>query len=75
MSCATTVKVSAVREKVNYKFREIEIGISIYMDDISVAGGPDEVRKRIRKCTRIEVEKKMKCSLSKTTYRVVKTGK
>ena len=75
MSCVTTVKVNAVREKINYKFREIEIGISIYMDNISVAGGPDEVRKRIRKRTRIEVEKKMKYSLSKTTYRVVKTGK
>ena len=31
--------------------------MSIYMDDVSVAGGPEEVKKRIRKCARSEVEK------------------
>ena len=45
------------------------------MDDISVAGGPDEVNKGIRKCARMEVVKKIKYSLSKTKYKVVKTGK
>ena len=28
-----------------YKYGEIEIAMSIYMDGISVAGGPEEVRK------------------------------
>ena len=45
------------------------------MDDISITGGPEEVKKGIRKCARMEVEKKMKYSLSKTKYMVVKTGK
>ena len=49
--------------------------MSIYMDDISVAGGPEEVKKGIRKCAKMEVEKKMKYSLSKTKYMVVKTDK
>ena len=53
----------------------IKIGMSVYMDDISVAGEPEEVKKVIRKCARMEVEKKMKYSLSKTKYMVVKTGK
>ena len=75
MCCATTAKVNDVGEKVYHKCGETEIGMSIYMDDISVAGGPEEVKKGIRKCARMEVEKKMKYSLSKTKYMVVKTGK
>ena len=46
--------------------------MSIYMCDISVAGRPEKVKKRIRKRARMEVENKMKYSLSK---RVVKTSK
>ena len=35
------------------------MGMSIYMDYISVAGGPEEVKEKgIRKCARIEVKKK-----------------
>ena len=41
--------------------------MSIYMDDISVAGGL-EVKKGIKKCARMEVENKIKYSLSKTEY-------
>ena len=48
--------------------------MSIYMDDVSVAGGPEEVKKRIMKCARTEVEK-MTYSLSKTNYMVVKKRK
>ena len=39
ISCATTVEVNDVGKKVDYKYGEIEIGMSIYIDDISVAGG------------------------------------
>ena len=45
MCCAATTKVSDVGEKVDYKYGEIEIGMPICMDDISVAGGPEEVKK------------------------------
>ena len=75
MCCATAAKVNDAGEKVEYKYGEIEIGMSIYMDDIPVAGGPEEVKKGIRKCARMEVEKKMTYSLSKTKYMVIKTGK
>ena len=34
--------------------------MSIYIDDISVAGGPEELKKGIRKCARTEGEKKTK---------------
>ena len=53
-------------EKTYYTFGDIEVGMSRYMDDTSVAGGPEEVKKGIRKCTKMEVEKKMQYSLSKT---------
>ena len=61
-------------EKVDYKYGEVEVEMSIYMDDISVAGGSKEVKKGITKCAKMEVEKKMKYSLSKTKYMVVTTG-
>ena len=64
-----------VGEKVDYKYGEIEIGMSIYIDDISVAEGPEEAKEEIRKRARMEVEKEMKYSLRKTKYMVVKTGK
>ena len=46
MCCTTTAEVNDIREKVDYKYGEIEIGISIYMDDISVAGGPEEIKNK-----------------------------
>ena len=46
MCGATTVKVNAVGEKLYYKHGETGIGMSIYRDDTSVAGGPEEVKKR-----------------------------
>ena len=49
-----------MRENVDEKNEEIEIGISIYMNDISLEGGPEEVKEGIRKCTRTKVEKRMK---------------
>ena len=65
----------SVGEKVDYKYGEIEIGMSIYIDDISVAEGSEEAKEGIRKRARMEVEKKMKHSLRKTNYMVVRTGK
>ena len=75
MCCAMTAKVNDVGERADYKYWQIEIGMSIYVDDISVAGGPEEAKKGIRKCARMEVENKIKYSLSKTKYMVVRTGK
>ena len=76
MCCTTTSRVNNMGEKVDYKQKEIEIGMAIYMDDFSLAGAPEEVKKGIRKCARMEVEKKLKYSLCKTKYRsmVVKKG-
>ena len=50
MCCAATAKVNDVREKVHYKYREIKIGMLIYMDDISVAEGPKEVKRNKEMC-------------------------
>ena len=38
-------KVNDAGEKFDYKYRETEIGMSIYMDNILAAGGSVEVRK------------------------------
>ena len=55
MCCATTAKVNDVGKKVDYKYGEIEIGMSIYIDDISVT---KEFEKGVRKCAKMEVGKK-----------------
>ena len=34
--------------------------MSIYMDDFSVAGGPEGVKKGIRKCVKVKIEKQLK---------------
>ena len=55
--------------------------MSMYMNDISVAGGRGGggrggwEKKGIRECSKMEVEKKMKYSLNKTKYMVVKKSK
>ena len=74
--CSDSIaKVNEVGEKVSYEYGSIIIGMSVYMDDISPAGGAEQVRKGIRNCARMEVEKKMKYGLKKTRYMIMKTGK
>ena len=64
MCCTATARVNDVGEKTSYKYGEIEIEMSIYMDDISVAGGPQEDKQEIRKCVQMEIEKKKKNTLT-----------
>ena len=75
MCCTTTAKEKDVVEKVDYKYDEREIGVSIYMDDIAVAVEDDRRLKKEKKCAKMKVKKKKKYNLSKTKYMVVKTGK
>ena len=49
MCCATTAKVNDVGETDDCKYETMEIGLSLYMDVISVAGRREEVKKDIRK--------------------------
>ena len=63
------------RERVEYKYEEIDIGVSTYMDNISVAGGPEKVKKWKRKCAGMEVENKLRSNVFKNNHMVVKKGK
>ena len=58
-----------------YSYGKIDIGMSVYMDDIATAGGIAEIRQGIRNCAKMEKEKKMRYGLKKTKYIMVKTGK
>ena len=73
MCCATTSKVNNIGEIVQYSYGKVDIGMSVYMDDI--AGGIAEIRKGIRNCAKMEEEKKMRYKPKKTKYMIVKTGK
>ena len=65
MCCATTSKVNNIGEIVQYSYGKVDIGMSVYMDDIAGAGGIAEIRKGIRNCSKMEKEKKMRYGLKK----------
>ena len=75
MCCATTSRVNNIGETVQYSYGKVDIGMSVYMDDIVAAGEIAEIRKGIRNCPNTEKEKKMRYGLKKTKYMMVKTGK
>ena len=75
MCCATTSRVKNIGKTVQYSYRKVDIGMSVYMDGIAAAGGIAEIRKRIRNCTEMEKKKKMRYGLKRTKYIIVKTGK
>ena len=74
MCCTTTSKVNDISEKVEVKYGEILIGMPIFMDDIAAIGGAEDIRKGIRNCRKMEIEKKMEYELTKTNIVVIKTG-
>ena len=47
----------------------------IFMDDIAAIGGAEDIRKGIRNCRKMEIEKTMGYRLTKTNIVVIKTGK
>ena len=75
MCCATTSRVNNIGETVQYSYGKVDIGMSVYMDDIAAAGGITEIWKGMRNCAKMEKEKKMRYGPKKTKYMMVKTGK
>ena len=75
MCCTATSNVKDISEKVEVKYGEILIGMSIFMDDIAAIGGAEDIRKCIRNCRKMETEMKMEYGLTKTNIVVIKTGK
>ena len=53
------------RERVEYSYGNVDIGMSVYLDDIAAAGGMAEIKKRIWNCDKIEKEKKSWYGLKK----------
>ena len=75
MCYATTSRVNNIGETVQYSYEKVDIGMSVYMDDIATAGGTAEIRKGKRNCAKMEKEKKMRYGVKNTKYMMVKTGK
>ena len=44
---------------VKYQFCKVDIGMSVFIDDIAAAGTADNIRKGIQNCRHIEIEKKL----------------
>ena len=73
MCCATTSRVNNIGATVQYSYGKVDIGISVYMDDIAAAGGIAEIRKGIRNCAKMEKEMNMRYGPKKVKYMMVKT--
>ena len=75
MCCTTTSKVNDISEKVKVKYGEILTGMPIFICEIAAIGGAEDIRKDIRNCRKMEIEKKMECGLTKTNIVVIKHEK
>ena len=53
------IRSTGISEKVEVKYGDILIGMPRFMDDIAATGGPEDIRKGIRNCRKMEIEKKM----------------
>ena len=50
MCCASTSRVNEIQEGVKYQYGEVEIGVSVFMDDIAAVGTAYNVSKGIQNC-------------------------
>ena len=58
MCGASTWNVNTTQEAVKYQYGKVEIGMTVFMDDIGAVGTADNIRKRIPNCRRM-IEKKL----------------
>ena len=59
--------LNSIRE-VKYRYGKINIGMPVFMDDITTAGKSEHIRKDINKYARIGKKKKTSFRLKKTKY-------
>ena len=61
--------------KVCCKYGATEIGMAVFMDDMSAIGDTEEIRKEITNCRKMETLKKFEYGLKKTKILIVRTRK
>ena len=71
------MKCYTIQEAVKYQYGKVEIGMPVFMDNISAAGTADNnnIRKEIQNCRRMEIEKNTIYGLKKTKYMVINMRK
>ena len=74
MCCAETSTVNSTGEEVKCRYSKINIGMPVFMDDISTAGKAEHVGQGVNNSARMEKENKISFGLKKTKYMIVKTG-
>ena len=73
MCYTQTARVNDIGEKVCCKYGEI--GMPVFMNDISAVGDAEEIRKGIKSCRIMEALKKFEYGLKKTKIMIVRIGK
>ena len=73
--CSEVDEINNINEVVSVPYGpDMDIGMPEYVDDVSAAGDPSDIRKGIRNCREME-KYKFTYGLEKTKYMIVKTGK
>ena len=54
---------------------DVTIGMCVHVDDMSVAGDPEDIKRGAQKLRMMEEEKKFTFGIQKTKYMVIKTGR
>ena len=73
--CSSTSKVNKIKEAVKYQYGKVEIGMSVFMDLIAAVITPDNIRKGIQSCKRMDIEEIAIYRLKETKYMGISTGK
>merc|ERR1719494_73096 len=72
--CSEVDEINNINEVVSVPYGpDMDIGMPEYVDDVSAAGDPSDIRKGIRNCREME-KYKFTYGLDKTKYLIVKTG-
>ena len=75
MCCAATARMNDIGQKVCCKYGDTEIGMPVFIDNISAVGDAEEIRKGIGNCRKMETLKKFEYGLIKTKIMIARTGK
>lgn len=60
-----TAKVNKISEKIEVKDGEVEIGMPVFMNNIAVTGGLENVREGIKHCKKMKIETRMEYGMKK----------
>ena len=75
LCCVAIDQINQVGEHQERSIGKEFIAILVFVDDVMSAGSPEDIRKGIRSCRKMEQLKKVTYGLKKTKYMILNTGR